>query len=867
MTDVIRTTVSITVNGREFEVKSGELLIDAAERAGEYIPRFCYHPRMEPVGMCRMCLVEVEGPRGATLQPACYLHVNDGMSVCTNSEKVKKAQDGVLEFLLANHPLDCPICDKGGECPLQDQTLAHGSGETRFIEEKRHFVKPIQIGELVLLDRERCIQCARCTRFSAEVAGDTEIAFSGRGDLIEVAPSPDKPFNSVFSGNTVQICPVGALTAKPYRFTARPWDLEQVESTCTTCAVGCRIAVQSSGNRLTRVLGVDSDPVNHGWLCDKGRFTLDSIDQHEGATDVLDPATRIVSPLVRINGVLEPVSWGEALDTAATILRAASATPEGVGAIGGASLTNEGAFAWERFVRGVLGSDNLDAQFGDGLDPVLLQALPRATIDEAASARTVVTMTGDLREELPILFLRLRESAVRGQSALVEFAFGPSALRSAAKLSLVVRPGEAHLCARCITDSADAPTGVAFTNEELFEARRLIGESGEGVVFVVGRPNLAEDPRVLEDAIRRFAERYPDAKFLVGLRRSNVAGALDMGLSPRLRPGRGFALDSRGRDTLAQLEALRQGEQRAVLLLGGSLLGNVADDAGARKALENADVIAVSGHGGATLAYANVVLPAAVSHERSGTVTNIEGRVSAVAAKIVAPGSAWPDVAIAAELAEQLGQSLGLSSVEQTAKTIEESTGYPALSVTNDELHDGAVVGRNDATSLRHALDPMAFPGIRSAESVGLASYTGATVEENAQGSVHTRPATLEDFGTAGQFEVPLADAYSLRLVVSRRLYDRGIAMQGSPALKNLILPTTLSLNHVDLDRLGVDIGTVVSVTGATGTVRLAVQLNENVVRGTAEVAFGTLSVTDEDAVAALVDPKSVISQIRVETR
>jgi len=867
MTDVIRTTVSITVNGREFEVKSGELLIDAAERAGEYIPRFCYHPRMEPVGMCRMCLVEVEGPRGATLQPACYLHVNDGMSVCTNSEKVKKAQDGVLEFLLANHPLDCPICDKGGECPLQDQTLAHGSGETRFIEEKRHFVKPIQIGELVLLDRERCIQCARCTRFSAEVAGDTEIAFSGRGDLIEVAPSPDKPFNSVFSGNTVQICPVGALTAKPYRFTARPWDLEQVESTCTTCAVGCRIAVQSSGNRLTRVLGVDSDPVNHGWLCDKGRFTLDSIDQHEGATDVLDPATRIVSPLVRINGVLEPVSWGEALDTAATILRAASATPEGVGAIGGASLTNEGAFAWERFVRGVLGSDNLDAQFGDGLDPVLLQALPRATIDEAASARTVVTMTGDLREELPILFLRLRESAVRGQSALVEFAFGPSALRSAAKLSLVVRPGEAHLCARCITDSADAPTGVAFTNEELFEARRLIGESGEGVVFVVGRPNLAEDPRVLEDAIRRFAERYPDAKFLVGLRRSNVAGALDMGLSPRLRPGRGFALDSRGRDTLAQLEALRQGEQRAVLLLGGSLLGNVADDAGARKALENADVIAVSGHGGATLAYANVVLPAAVSHERSGTVTNIEGRVSAVAAKIVAPGSAWPDVAIAAELAEQLGQSLGLSSVEQTAKTIEESTGYPALSVTNDELHDGAVVGRNDATSLRHALDPMAFPGIRSAESVGLASYTGATVEESAQGSVHTRPATLEDIGTAGQFEVPLADAYSLRLVVSRRLYDRGIAMQGSPALKNLILPTTLSLNHVDLDRLGVDIGTVVSVTGATGTVRLAVQLNENVVRGTAEVAFGTLSVTDEDAVAALVDPKSVISQIRVETR
>ncbi|MFZ1063614.1 MAG: NADH-quinone oxidoreductase subunit NuoG [Acidimicrobiales bacterium] len=867
MTDVIRTTVTITVNGRELEVKPGELLIEAAERAGEYIPRFCYHPRMEPVGMCRMCLVEVDGPRGATLQPACYLHVNDGMSVCTNSEKVKKAQDGVLEFLLANHPLDCPICDKGGECPLQDQTLAHGSGETRFIEEKRHFVKPIQIGELVLLDRERCIQCARCTRFSAEVAGDTEIAFSGRGDLIEVAPSPDKPFNSVFSGNTVQICPVGALTAKPYRFSARPWDLEQVESTCTTCAVGCRVAVQSSANRLTRVLGVDSDPVNHGWLCDKGRFTLDSIDQHPDATDPLDPATRLVAPLVRVNGVLEPTSWGDALSVAATILREASETPEGVGAIGGASLTNEGAFAWERLVRGVLGSDNLDAQFGDGLDPVLLQALPRATIDEAASASTVVTLAGDLREELPVLFLRLREGIVRDHHALVEFSFGASALSGLARVSLVVRPGEAHLAARCVADRADAPAGVAFTNDELFEARRLIGESGEGVVFVVGRANLAEDPRVLEDAIRRLAQRFPDAKFLVGLRRSNVAGALDMGLGPRLRPGRGVDLASTGRDTSAQLDALRAGHQKALLLLGGSLLENVTDVAGAKSALANARVIAVSGHGGATLAYADVVLPAAVQHERRGTVTNIEGRVSAVAPKIVAPGSAWPDVAIAAELAEQLGQSIGLSSEEQAAKTIEETTGYPALSVINDEQHDGRVVGRPDASSLRHALDPMAFPGIRSADSVGLASYTGATVEPRAERAGQTRPATLEDLGPTSPLEVPLADAYSLRLVVSRRLYDRGVAMQGSPALHNLIVPSVLTLNHVDLDRLGVPEGSVVTVTGAGGSVRLAVRLDNGVARGSADVAFATLSEDGEDVVAALVDPASVISQVRVETR
>ena len=347
--------LSLTVDGRTMSAKPGELLIAAAERTGTYIPRFCYHPRMEPVGMCRMCLVEVEGPRGATLQPACFIAVADGMVVDTTSEKVKKAQDGVLEFLLANHPLDCPVCDKGGECPLQDQTLAHGPGESRFIEEKRHFEKPIAISDLVLLDRERCIQCARCTRFAAEVAGEAQIDFAGRGENVEVATFPTEPFSSYFSGNTVQICPVGALTATPYRFTARPWDLDQVESTCTTCSVGCRVAVQSSSNRLTRLLGIDSEPVNHGWLCDKGRFAFESVNGDEvdyspadealadEAVDVV-PATasqvvslgatrgqfqgeahetgrfehgRLIEPQIRKNGELVAASWGEALAAAA----------------------------------------------------------------------------------------------------------------------------------------------------------------------------------------------------------------------------------------------------------------------------------------------------------------------------------------------------------------------------------------------------------------------------------------------------------------------------------------------------------------------------------------------------------------------
>ncbi len=866
MTDV-KTTVTISVNGRSLEAAPGELLIEAAERAGTYVPRFCYHPRMEPVGYCRMCLVEVDGPRGATLQPACYIKVTDGMSVVTDSEKVKKAQDGVLEFLLANHPLDCPVCDKGGECPLQDQTLTHGSGETRFIEEKRHFVKPIEIGELVLLDRERCIQCARCTRFSAEVSGDTEIAFSGRGDLIEVAPSPTVPFDSTFSGNTVQICPVGALTAKPYRFTARPWDLEQVESTCTTCAVGCRVAVQSSGNRLTRVLGVDSEPVNHGWLCDKGRFTIESVDGHQDDVELLSAATRIREPLIRENGVLVPATWGDALAKAATLLQDAASTPGGVGAIGGAALTNEGAFAWERFVRGVLASDHMDAQYGDGLDAALLQSLPTATIDEAANARVVVTLTGDLREELPVLFLRLRENFIKRQNSLVQFTFGANALTPLAAVSLPTRPGEAHLVADALTRSdGAAPQGSLIGDAELGQARTLIGDSGEGVVFVVGRPNLAEDAGVLERAIRVLSESFPNATFLPALRRANVMGALDMGLAPMLRPGRTYAAGEKSRDTLAQLAALRSGEQKAVLILG-DLLGNVLDVTGAAAALGAGQVVVVTGHGGTTLQFADVVLPAAVQHERLGTVTNIEGRVTAVTAKIVAPGSAWPDVAIASELAEQCGQSLGLASVEEAAKVLEATTGYPALSVLNDVTDEGTVVGRRNERTERRALDPMAFPGIKSTNTVGLGELSGAVIEDRVTAAVSPLVAALADVAAGRSVEVPHYDAYAVALLVSRRLYDHGVAVQGSPALANLVATTTAYLNHFDLDRLGLATGDAVNVIGPTGTHTLPVVLNDQTPRGVIEVVFGAV---DEDAstttTPALFDSESVITQVRLAT-
>ncbi|MDB4824019.1 2Fe-2S iron-sulfur cluster-binding protein, partial [Acidimicrobiia bacterium] len=267
--------ITFTVDGKTLEGKQGQLLIEACEDSGIHIPRFCWHKRLDPVGMCRMCLVEIETPRGKALVPSCTTQVTDELIVETESDTVKKAQEGVLEFLLINHPLDCPICDKAGECPLQDQTMAYGPGESRFIEEKRHFEKPIPISDIVLLDRERCILCARCTRFSDEISGDPLIEFIQRGNKTQVNTFPDEPFKSYFSGNTVQICPVGALTATSYRFKARPWDLKKVSSTCNCCSLGCSVELNVSQNKMLRILGEDNEFTNQGWLSDKGRYNFE----------------------------------------------------------------------------------------------------------------------------------------------------------------------------------------------------------------------------------------------------------------------------------------------------------------------------------------------------------------------------------------------------------------------------------------------------------------------------------------------------------------------------------------------------------------------------------------------------------------
>ena len=899
MAEATTETVTITVDGTQIEARPGELVIAAAERAGVYIPRFCYHPRMRPVGMCRMCLVEVSGPRGMTLQPACFIPVAEGQEVVTTSEKVKKAQDGVLEFLLINHPLDCPVCDKGGECPLQDQTLTFGPGETRFVEEKRHWEKPIALSDLVYIDRERCIQCDRCTRFADEVAGDPLIEFVGRGDHTEVNTFPDEPFSSYFSGNTVQICPVGALLAQPYRFRARPWDLEQVESTCTQCAVGCRIAVQSSGTELTRYIGIDSDPVNHGWLCDKGRFSYEATNSTE----------RVTTPLVRKGDELVEASWGEALDAAAKGLDNARRVhgSSAIAVLGGARLPNEDAYAWAKLAKGVLGTDNVDCQLGDGLPAEAVLGLPRATIDDACSASAVVLLAPDIKEELPVLYLRLRAVAVDKKVPLIELTPAGTGLSRYARTTLAYRPGEAPVLARALLADADATAEVAGVAAAVVnEARAVLRDAGDDVVVVLGRPSLAESGESIADAAAAFAARS-GVRFLSALRRSNVHGALDMGLAPGVLPGRvsldagqgwfrdawGRVPEARGMGASEIVAAAAEGRVQALVLLGADPACDFPDRRLAREAVAGAGfVVAVDTFLTESSRHADVVLPAAAFGERPGTTTNLEGRVTRLGQKIVAPGVAWPDWMIAVELAHRLGEELGVESLddiwEELCRLAPSHAGLTRDVLTVRRHRDGVVVPlRDDAPAVDApgpaSDDPMSTPGLvevedQGAPDVNIDPVDGAEAVEADEADADEGQADGEagDSEPASQappmltFEpgeatadTPPLDGYALRLVTSRPLYDAGTIVQKSPSLAGLGRATVLRANPYDLDRLGLGNGGRVRVRSKHrgGFVVEAVP-DAAVPRGSAWVPFNPVG----DGAAELIDATQPVNDVRVET-
>lgn len=650
--------VDLTIDGVEVSVPKDTLIIRAAEQVGIEIPRFCDHPGLDPVGACRQCLVEVAMPdREGNVKPmpkpqaSCTMTVAPGMEVKTQltSPVADKAQQGVMELLLINHPLDCPVCDKGGECPLQNQAMSHGRASSRFEDVKRTYPKPINISSQVLLDRERCVLCARCTRFSDQVAGDPFIALVERGALQQVGIYEEQPFESYFSGNTVQICPVGALTGAAYRFRSRPFDLVSTPGACEHCASGCAIRTDHRRGTVLRRMAAPDPAVNGEWNCDKGRW----------AFTYATTGDRLELPMVREGGHLRVASWREALAVAADGLRAA----RGHGVLVGGRTSTEDAYAYAAFAREALGTEDIDfrarphsAEEADFLTEHVLGTTPETggvTYDDLATAKTVLLVGLEPEEESPIVFLRLRRAYRKAKTAV--YAVAPLASRGLTKMGgtlLPSAPGTETEVLQALAGGTDrATTADGTPGEDPFAAARA-ALAEPGAVVLVGE-RLATVPGALSAAAD--LARGSGARLAWIPRRAGERGALEAGALPG--PG--------GRDTAGILEAAASGSVGA-LVVGGVDIDDIGHPRG-REALERAFVVSLEIRPSSVTEHADVVLPVAPHAESEGTFLDWEGRERPFAASL--DTTAMGDHRVLAMIADEMGVFLGTRSVAEVRET------------------------------------------------------------------------------------------------------------------------------------------------------------------------------------------------------
>ncbi|MEV4058961.1 NADH-quinone oxidoreductase subunit G [Nonomuraea dietziae] len=644
--------VTLTIDGFQISVPKGTLIIRAAELLGIQIPRFCDHPLLDPAANCRQCLVDIpdagNGRGFPKPQPSCAIEVAQGMVVQTQltSPVAEKAQRGAMELLLMNHPLDCPVCDKGGECPLQNQAMSNGQGESRFHEHKRTFPKPLPLSTQVLLDRERCVQCARCIRFSDEIAGDPLIDFFERGAKEQVGVADGKPFDSYFSGNTIQICPVGALTSGAYRFRARPFDLVSTPSACEHCASGCALRTDHRRGKVTRRLAGMDMQVNEEWNCDKGRFAFTYATQPD----------RLKTPLVRNEeGLLVPASWPEALAVAAAGLAKARGK---AGVLVGGRVTVEDAYAYAKFARIALGTNDVDfrarphsaeeAQFlahavaGKGIE---------ISYTDLEQAPAVLLVGFEPDEESPIVFLRLRKAWRK--KGLKVTSIAPFATEGLAKMGgTLIRT---------------TPGGEADALNEL-------GSVAEGTIILAGE-RLAAVPGALSALVRLSAAS--GAKLAWIPRRAGERGAVEAGALPNLLPiGRPVEDESAraevarawnvgslpaapGRGTDAMLAAALN-EELDALLVAGVDPHDLADPEAALTALENTPfIVSLEIRASAVTDRADVVLPVAAVAEKAGTFVNWEGRGRSFERALRVPGL-MSDLGVIGAIADHMDVHLGL---------------------------------------------------------------------------------------------------------------------------------------------------------------------------------------------------------------
>ncbi len=695
-------TINFTIDGREVSAPEGAMLVDAAKHGDVEIPVFCYEPKLgQPVGACRMCLVEIEGiPK---LQTGCSTPVRDGMVVYTQTERVQVAQQSVVEFLLINHPLDCPVCDKGGECPLQDITFGWGGGISRFIEPKRHFVKPLELSPLIAIDRERCILCYRCVRFSQEVAEDYQLVLLERGAHSYVSTFDGHPYVAPFSGNIVELCPVGALTSRPYRFRARPWDIEGAGSVCTLCPAQCNVTITVRDERALRVLARENTEVDDGWLCDKGRFAYQSFHSDE----------RITEPLIRDGGQLRPVTWERALQEAAAGLARAGSH---AAALAGGQSTGEEGYLLARLMREGLGSPHLDSRRAGTLSLQAHRALGAPALQARTSdlefAHAVLVLDTEPVNDAPILDLRLRKGVRRRGLKLAVASPNPSSLDASAALSIRFRAGGGAAFAAALSSAlgggeelerlaADAGVQAAAVRElaTLLRGRERADPAqpdapAREVVILWGErltaaPNAEAGAGALLSIAAALEIASSDGAGLLEVpAASNGRGLREAGVLPNVGPGLSQLGDLAGdtdhgevpggiashdpRDARAIAEGLADGALSALYLMHCDPLRELPDRALWERALAGASTVVAhtSFLTDAVREHADVVFPAEAYPEKEGTIVHPDGRLQRLRPAIARPGSVRAEWQIIAELALRLGLDMDVLSAPMASQQL-----------------------------------------------------------------------------------------------------------------------------------------------------------------------------------------------------
>ncbi len=799
-------TITLTIDGREVDAVEGTMLVDAAKYGDVEIPYFCYEPKLgNPVGACRMCLVEIEGiPK---LQTSCSTPVKDGMVVHTQTDRVRHAQNSVVEFLLVNHPLDCPVCDKGGECPLQDITFGWGLGRSRMIEPKRHFEKPLALSPLIAIDRERCILCYRCVRFSQEIAEDYQLIFAERGSHAFVSTYDGHPYVAPFSGNIIELCPVGALTSRPYRFRARPWDIEGAGGICTLCPSQCNVTFTVRDERVMRVLARDHQEVDDGWLCDKGRFAYQAIHVDE----------RIRRPLVRDGGELREVSWERALDVAAGLTKHRGR----VAALAGGQATNEEGFLLQRLLREGLGSHDLDCRaHGDvPLETARALAAPalQAKVSDLEFAHTVLLVGCDPVDDAPILDLRIRKGVRRRGVRLAIATDRPSALDANAHAVARYAPGETTAFLAGLADE--------LAGEARSDLAQLLRDGGEDVVIVWGERLGAEGAAaLLRIAGALGLADHAGAGLLEIPSGSNGRGLREAGVLPNAGPGY-LELATAGRGVAEIAQAAADGEITALYLLQTDPFRDQPNRALWERAMHRVSLVVAHASvlSDGLREHADVIFPAESSAEKEGTVVHPDGRVQRLRVAIAHPDGIRAGWSVIAEVAKRAGIDTGaLTSSMVFAQLVRAVPFYADLTLE-------AIGGRG-----------VRWPA--SPAGAGFASQApgGESAPPSGKAEPSTMPAASSDDGSNG----------GLRVGTYRPIWAAP-EVEISPALHYTIAEQQIELSPEDARRLGIASGERVEVAQNGTRLRAKAAVRSGVQPGTAFLATGIA----EDSANELTEP------------